>query len=70
MYSGTFINTFLNENSQEVFAEVKPQIATQVGDMLSLLANQALSALSTSNFDEVPFNPDGDDDDDDEDQVI
>ncbi len=60
-YLGTFINTFLNENSQEVFSEVKPQIGAQLGEMLSLLANQALSALSTSQFDEVPFSPSPDD---------
>ncbi|CAL8071973.1 unnamed protein product [Orchesella dallaii] len=52
---GTVINTFLNENSQEVFEEIKPQIGTQVGELLSLLANRAMSALSTSQFDEVPF---------------
>jgi len=55
MYVGTVINNFLNENSQEVFEEVKPQIGTQVGELLSLLANRAMSALSTSQFDEVPF---------------
>jgi len=52
---GTVINNFLNENSQEVFEEIKPQIGTQVGELLSLLANRAMSALSTSQFDEVPF---------------
>lgn len=49
------MNNFLNENSQEVFEEVKPQITTQVGEMLSLMANRALSALSTQQFEDVPF---------------
>lgn len=51
---------------------MKPQIGTQVGELLSLLANQALSALSTSQFDEVPFSPSPDDDvgDNDKDQAL
>lgn len=55
--TGTFTNNFLNENSQEVFAEVKPQIGAQLGEMISLLANNALSSLSTSQFDQLPFPP-------------
>lgn len=54
-FVGEVINRFLNENSQEVFEEIKPQIGKQVGGMMSLFANRALAALSTNGFDDAPF---------------
>lgn len=51
---GNVINRFLNENGKEVFEELKPQISTEVADLLSSFANGALSALSPDYFNTLP----------------
>jgi hypothetical protein len=40
------VNAFLNENSQEVFNEVKPEISKQVGQLVLKVMNDALSKLT------------------------
>jgi hypothetical protein len=47
---GETINTFLNENSQEVFAEVKPEMSKQVGELVIKVMNDALAALPADKF--------------------
>lgn len=59
--TGSVVNTFLNENSQDIFEELRPQIAVQVKDMLTMLANQTLVALPVDFLDDVPLDPSSDD---------
>jgi len=47
---GQSVNTFLNDNSQEVFAELKPEISKQVGSLVLKVMNDALSALPADKF--------------------
>jgi len=47
---GETVNNFLNENSQEVFAEVKPEMAKQVGELVIKVMNDALGALPAEKF--------------------
>ena len=47
---GETVNNFLNENSQEVFAEVKPEVSKQVQNLVIKVMNDALSALPTEKF--------------------
>jgi predicted transcriptional regulator len=47
---GETVNNFLNENSQEVFAEVKPEMAKQVGELVIKVMNDALGALPADKF--------------------
>lgn len=47
---GETVNTFLNENSQEVFKEVKPEISKQVGDLVLRVMNDALASLPVDKF--------------------
>lgn len=47
---GETVNTFLNENSQEVFKEVKPEISKQVGDLVLRVMNDALASLPADKF--------------------
>merc|ERR1712071_744474 len=47
---GQSINTFLNDNSQQVFAELKPEISKQVGSLVLKVMNDALSALPADKF--------------------
>ena len=47
---GETVNNFLNENSQEVFAEVKPEVSKQVQHLVIKVMNDALSALPTEKF--------------------
>jgi len=47
---GQSINTFLNDNSQQVFAELKPEISKQVGGLVLKVMNDALSALPADKF--------------------
>jgi len=47
---GETINAFLNENSQEVFNEVKPEISKQVGQLVVKVMNDALGALPAEKF--------------------
>ena len=54
---GTVLNNFLNENGLEIFEEIRPQIAIQVGEMVQLLTNKALGALSPDHFADVPIQP-------------
>ncbi|CAG7716030.1 unnamed protein product [Allacma fusca] len=51
---GNVINNFLNENSKDIFDEVRPQIGNQVGDMVTLLANRALAGLPAEQFVDLP----------------
>jgi len=51
--TGNVINNFLNENSKDIFEEIKPQIGAQVGEMVSILTNKALTALSPDHFDDI-----------------
>jgi len=44
------MNNFINENSLEIFGELRPQIARRVGEMVKLLTNKALGALSSDYF--------------------
>ena len=53
-FSGNVINTFLNENAKEIFDEVRPQIGSQVAEMVSLLANRALANLPAEQFMDIP----------------
>ena len=48
--TGETVNNFLNENSQEVFAEVKPEVSKQVQHLVIKVMNDALSALPTEKF--------------------
>lgn len=48
--SGETVNNFLNENSQEVFNEVKPEMAKQVGELVIKVMNDALGALPAEKF--------------------
>jgi Haemolymph juvenile hormone binding protein (JHBP) len=48
--TGETVNNFLNENSQEVFAEVKPEVSKQVQNLVIKVMNDALSALPTEKF--------------------
>jgi len=50
---GTVINTFLNENANEIFEEVRPQIGIQVAEMVQLLSNRALASLSSDHFADI-----------------
>lgn len=47
---GETVNNFLNENSQEVFNEVKPEVAKQVGELVIKVMNDALGALPADKF--------------------
>ncbi|KAK4015444.1 protein takeout [Daphnia magna] len=47
---GETVNNFLNENSQEVFAEVKPEMAKQVGELVIKVMNDAMGALPAEKF--------------------
>lgn len=47
---GETVNAFLNENSQEVFNEVKPEISKQVGDLVIRVMNDALGSLPAEKF--------------------
>lgn len=47
---GMSINSFLNQNSQEVFAELKPEISRQVGRLVVQVMNDALAALPADKF--------------------
>jgi len=40
----------LNDNSQQVFAELKPEISKQVGSLVLKVMNDALSALPADKF--------------------
>jgi len=62
-HAGPVINNFLNENSQEIFDELRPQIGDQVGEMLSLLANKALSVLPSDYFPQIINDDDNEDED-------
>jgi hypothetical protein len=53
-FSGPVLNNFLNENGLEIFEEIRPQIGIQVGEMVQLLTNKALGALSPDHFADVP----------------
>lgn len=48
--SGETVNNFLNENSQEVFNEVKPEMAKQVGELVIKVMNDALGSLPADKF--------------------
>jgi hypothetical protein len=50
---GTVINNFLNENANEIFEEVRPQIGIQVAEMVQALTNRALSSLSDDHFADI-----------------
>ena len=48
--TGETVNNFLNENSQDVFAQVKPEMAKQVSGLVTKVMNDALGGLPTEKF--------------------
>lgn len=52
-FKGNVINNFLNENSKDIFEEIRPQIAKQVGDLVQLVSNRALAVLGADHFADV-----------------
>jgi len=47
---GQSVNSFLNDNSQSVFSELKPELSRQVGELVVKVMNDALSALPAEKF--------------------
>lgn len=47
---GETVNSFLNENSEEVFKEVRPEMAKQVGELVIKVMNDALGSLPADKF--------------------
>jgi len=47
---GQSVNSFLNDNSQQVFTELKPELSKQVGSLVRKVMNDALSALPAEKF--------------------
>ena len=48
--TGQSVNSFLNDNSQSVFSELKPELSRQVGELVVKVMNDALSALPAEKF--------------------
>jgi len=48
--TGQSVNSFLNDNSQQVFTELKPELSKQVGSLVRKVMNDALSALPAEKF--------------------
>lgn len=51
---GRVMNNFLNENSMEIFTELRPRIARRIGEIVKTVANKALSALPSDYFQDLP----------------